>query len=148
MERERAQKAEEEAAYKKQLQEAQERREQHWKARDARVKKKVDEAIAKALHVILERKRAAQATKERNQEFIKELHKERQPFFKAQLERTVEREREREAEEQLLAAYEEKRLIPKKVKSKGKNAVKKPKKEKDDKKGKTKGKKEKDKDKD
>merc|ERR1711988_1711453 len=52
------------------------------------------------------------------------MGKDRQPIFEAQLERTEQRKRDREAEEELLRNYIDKRSIPKKVKTKGKNAKK------------------------
>merc|ERR1712151_206875 len=56
--------------------------------------------------------------KERNMEFIKVLHSERQVFFEAQLERTDERSYAQEAEKEAMKSYTDRRALPPRVNKK------------------------------
>merc|ERR1711972_753239 len=94
------------------------------KARDQRVAKKEQQQLKETLDRKAEIQRHDKMRKERNQEFIKVLHSERQPIFREQLLRTKQRELAREQEAEAVLNYVEKRSIPKKVKKKGKNAKK------------------------
>jgi len=107
------------------LEKVQTRRQVAWKAREERVRKKESAQIKQILEVNVERVRVEKLQKERNSEYLQTLHVARQPTFKAQLERTEERRLAREAESESLLNYKETRAIPKKVKTKGKNAPKK-----------------------
>jgi len=107
----------------KHVEDIREKRRTLWKARDERVKRKEDGVLKKVLAVKHEMQRLAKMQLERNQEFIKLLHAERQPIFAAQLQRTEERRLSQIAEEEALSKYVEKREIPKKVKTKGTNSV-------------------------
>jgi hypothetical protein len=104
--------------------ELQQKRRSLWKARDERVKRKNDEWLKKVMAVKHEMERVAKMQWERNQETIKTLHAERQPIFAAQLQRCEERKLAQVAEEEALSKYVEKREIPKKEKTKGKNSAK------------------------
>merc|ERR1711920_210615 len=112
------------AAEAQRRKDAQEKREVIWKARDERVAKNE----AKQLKETLERKKELQRQDkmrlERNQEFIKVLHMERQSIFREQLLRTKQRELACDQELEAVANYHDKRSIPKKIKKKGKNAKK------------------------
>jgi len=88
--------------------------------RNARIQKRNEDAVAKALALIPERQREANLNRERNQEFVKELEAMRHPIFEGYLERCVERQQERESEQQSLENYVEGRALPKKEKKKGK----------------------------
>merc|ERR1712187_425259 len=66
----------------------------------ARIKQKDDTWLRKVLEKKAEIKRAQKVQRERNQEYIKELHNDRQPIFEKQLRRTEERKLAREAEEE------------------------------------------------
>lgn len=100
------------------------KREVIWKARDARVMRKEEATLKKVLEVKAELLRLARMRRERNQEFIKVLHSERQAIFRQQLDQAAQRELEQEQEKKAVASYQEKRSLPKKVKTKGTNAVK------------------------
>merc|ERR1711879_1035994 len=91
----------------------------------ARIKQKDDTWLRKVLEMKAEIKRAQKVQRERNQEYIKELHNDRQPIFEKQLRRTEERKSAREAEEEAVRKYHEMRSLPKKEKTKGKNKKKK-----------------------
>merc|ERR1711920_801806 len=101
-----------------------EKREIIWKARGERVCKKENQVLDATRARKAELDRHDKMRKERNQEFIKVLHSERQPIFREQLLRTKQRELAREQEAEAVLNYVEKRSIPKKVKKKGKNAKK------------------------
>merc|ERR1712039_657858 len=103
---------------------AQEKREVIWKARHERVAKNEAKQLKETLERKAELQRQDKMGLERNQEFIKVLHMERQPIFREQLLRTKQRELAREQEQEAVANYHEKRSIPKKVKKKGRNAQK------------------------
>merc|ERR1712039_1046481 len=95
-----------------------------WKARDERVAKNEKAQLDATLFRKAELQRQEKMRLERNQEFIKVLHSERQPIFREQLLKTKQRDLDREQEMEAVANYVEKRSIPKKVKKKGKNASK------------------------
>jgi len=88
--------------------------------REARIQKHNEDAVAKALALIPVRQREANLSRERNQEFVKDLEAARSPIFEGYLERCVERQQERESEQQALENYVEGRALPKKEKKKGK----------------------------
>merc|ERR1711953_1019170 len=90
----------------------------------ARIKQKDDTWLRKVLEKKAEIKRAQKVQRERNQEYIKELHNDRQPIFEKQLRRTEERKLAREAEEEAVRKYHEMRSLPKKEKTKGKHKKK------------------------
>merc|ERR1712048_1199350 len=98
--KERAEAAAQEEEEQKNLADTQVKREAVWLSRDKRVKAKADALIHRALEVKNERQRHALLIRERNLEYLKDLHKERQPIFEQQLERTEQRRRDREAEEE------------------------------------------------
>jgi len=100
------------------IDEVQGRREVAWAGRAERVKKKEAAKIKAILEVKQERERKEKLQKERNNEFLQLLNMERQPIFKAQLERTEERKHAAESESEALANYKERRAIPKKVNKK------------------------------
>lgn len=100
------------------------KREMAWKARDDKVTKKEKDQLKEILEVKKERERIQKLQRERNSEFLQNLHVQRQPIFKEQLEHTEERQAARDSEEQALNNYKEARAIPKKVKTKGKFAPK------------------------
>merc|ERR1712039_766073 len=99
-------------------------REVVWKARAERVAKNEAKQLKETLDRKAELQRQDKMRLERNQEFIKVLHMERQPIFREQLLRTKQRELAREQEQEAVANYHDKRSIPKKVKKKGRNAAK------------------------
>mmetsp|Transcript_3546 Transcript_3546/g.5838 ORF Transcript_3546/g.5838 Transcript_3546/m.5838 type:complete len:537 (+) Transcript_3546:118-1728(+) len=113
-------------AHKEHMKELQAKREVAWELRDKRVQRKQAALVNKALALLPERKRMEDLRRERTQEYIKDLHNDRQPIFGAQLERANEREEERKAEAERVAAYIEEHALPKKVNTKGKKAKKHP----------------------
>mmetsp|Transcript_7443 Transcript_7443/g.16436 ORF Transcript_7443/g.16436 Transcript_7443/m.16436 type:complete len:488 (+) Transcript_7443:131-1594(+) len=121
-ERERAARRAEDEAEQNRLSAAKSKRESHWRSREVRIKDKQRQLVHKIMEVKAARQRAAALARERNQEAVVQLHKTRQPIFRAQLDRTMEREKAREAELAAVAEYEQKRAIPKKPKTKGKYA--------------------------
>mmetsp|Transcript_49491 Transcript_49491/g.107766 ORF Transcript_49491/g.107766 Transcript_49491/m.107766 type:complete len:523 (+) Transcript_49491:45-1613(+) len=102
--------------------EAQSKREFYWKVRDDRIVRRDQEWLHDKLEDKAERQRAAVLQRERNQEFLRDLHQIRQPIFAAQLERSEALRKAREEEEDSVKAYHDKRAIPKKAKSKGRHA--------------------------
>mmetsp|Transcript_70909 Transcript_70909/g.178769 ORF Transcript_70909/g.178769 Transcript_70909/m.178769 type:complete len:542 (-) Transcript_70909:176-1801(-) len=116
--KEREEKASTEQKQQERMEEVQNRREIAWAARAERVKKKEAAKLKSILEVKQERERKEKLQKERNNEFLQLLHMERQPIFKAQLERTEERKRDAESEVEALTNYKERRSIPRKVNKK------------------------------
>lgn len=100
------------------------KREAAWSIREERIRRKNQAWLKAVLEVKAERLRMAKMMQERNQEYLNLLHSLRQPIFEAQLKRMEERKQAAEAIAQSTAAYHEKRAVPKKVKKKGKNALK------------------------
>mmetsp|Transcript_49454 Transcript_49454/g.115638 ORF Transcript_49454/g.115638 Transcript_49454/m.115638 type:complete len:487 (-) Transcript_49454:67-1527(-) len=121
-ERERSARRAEEDAEASRLGTAKAKREAQWQSRELRVKDKQRTLITRIMEVKAARQRATALARERNQEAVVQIHKSRQPIFRAQLDRTLERQRAREAEAAAVADYEDKRAIPKKAKTKGKYA--------------------------
>mmetsp|Transcript_85585 Transcript_85585/g.266121 ORF Transcript_85585/g.266121 Transcript_85585/m.266121 type:complete len:538 (+) Transcript_85585:52-1665(+) len=121
-EAELAARARAEAEEAERLTELQAKREAVWRVRETRVARREAEALKKTLAVKAESQRQERMVKERNQEFLKVLHSERQPIFKEQLRRTEQRKAAQEQEREAVASYVEKRSLPKKVKTKGKFA--------------------------
>eukprot|EP00913_Durusdinium_trenchii_P007526 g7073.t1 len=100
------------------------KREGAWSVREERIRRKNHMWLKAVLEVKAERLRMAKMMQERNQEYLNLLHSLRQPIFEAQLKRMEERKQAAEAIAQSTAEYHEKRAVPKKVKKKGKNALK------------------------
>eukprot|EP00418_Pyrodinium_bahamense_P066677 CAMPEP_0179087984 /NCGR_PEP_ID=MMETSP0796-20121207/40005_1 /TAXON_ID=73915 /ORGANISM="Pyrodinium bahamense, Strain pbaha01" /LENGTH=539 /DNA_ID=CAMNT_0020785499 /DNA_START=60 /DNA_END=1679 /DNA_ORIENTATION=+ len=121
-EAERAAARQTELEKKERLAELQAQREEIWRIRDSRVARKEADMLKRILGVKAELQRQDRMRKERNQEFIKVLHMERQPIFREQLKRTQQRQLAQDQEKEAVATYIEKRSIPKKVKTKGKYA--------------------------
>jgi len=115
---EAAKKAKEQAA------QIQAKRAAAWTSREKRVKSKLDAKVQKALSLIPELKRLANLKVERKNEYLQEINETRWPIFEAQLERSAERLRQREAEAEAVRNYHTERSIPKKEKVKGKKAAK------------------------
>lgn len=101
-----------------------EKRHVYFKQLQARVKAKDDGWLKKVLEKKADVKRHQKVQRERNQEYITELFNDRQPIFKAQLQRTAERKLARDAEEEAVNNYHAKRSLPKKEKTKGKHKKK------------------------
>jgi hypothetical protein len=120
--REKATQKAEEAQNKARAAEIQARREAALHARSERIQRKDAVKLKKILEVKAERLRVQKMRQERNQESLRTLHAQRQPVFKAQLQRTEERQKALEAFAQSVNAYIEKRAIPKKVNKKSKSA--------------------------
>jgi len=108
----------------RQLDEAQSKREAVWQMRESSIGRKEEAWLKSILDTKAEKLRQSRAQTERNQEFVRLCHNERQPIFREQLERTKHRELEQELEKEAVAKYVERRALPKKFKSKGINAVK------------------------
>merc|ERR1711879_828109 len=89
-----------------------------------RIKRKEDEWLKKIFALKAERKRDEKMQRERNQESLKVWNSERWPIFAEAMRRTEERRRARESEEEAVRNYNEQRAIPKKEKTKGKEAKK------------------------
>eukprot|EP00930_Biecheleria_cincta_P074713 TRINITY_DN61937_c0_g1_i1.p1 TRINITY_DN61937_c0_g1~~TRINITY_DN61937_c0_g1_i1.p1 ORF type:complete len:561 (+),score=145.25 TRINITY_DN61937_c0_g1_i1:67-1683(+) len=102
--------------------EIQNKRQSMWDARNARVERKNAMWLRHVLEVKADQLRSAKMRRERNDEFLRILHDLRQPLFEQQLKRTKERLEVVEAVQKMSHAYHEKRAIPKKDKTKGKNA--------------------------
>lgn len=124
-EKDRREREEKEEDERRHLEEVQARREMAWNAREERVSKKEAAQIRQILEVKVERARVEKLQKERNAEYLIQLHAQRQPIFSEQLEHTEERRLAWEAEAMALSNYKEARALPKKVKTKGKFAPKK-----------------------
>mmetsp|Transcript_34186 Transcript_34186/g.72788 ORF Transcript_34186/g.72788 Transcript_34186/m.72788 type:complete len:551 (-) Transcript_34186:260-1912(-) len=120
--KEREETMQEEQRLKENLEQVAARREAAHEARAIRVHKKEAAKIKAILEVKLERERMAKLGKERNKAYLRTLHAERQPLFKAQLARTQERILAAEAEQEAYVNYKERRALPKKVKTKGTSA--------------------------
>lgn len=102
--------------------EIQNKRQSMWDARDARVQRKDGMWLRRVLEYKADQLRMAKMRKERNDEFLRILHDLRQPVFGGQLNRTNERLQVVEAVQKMSQAYQEKRAVPKKEKTKGKAA--------------------------
>lgn len=120
--------------------EIQNKRQSMWDSRDARVERKNGMQLRRVLEVKADQLRSAKMRRERNDEFIRILHDLRKPVFEAQLKRTKERLEVVAAVQKMSQSYNEKRAIPKKEKTKGKNKKVEPKEVKDAKKAKGKDK--------
>jgi len=114
------------AEQKKQVESAarvlQAKREGAWTGRDKRIKKKLEDAVHRALQLIPEIKRLANLKRERNNEYLQDWNDRRWPVFHEQLERTEERAKLRKAEEEAVEKYHKEREVPKKVPTKGRKA--------------------------
>jgi len=108
---------------KRHLDELQSKREAIWQMRESRIARKAEAWLKRVLDSNAEKLRQARAQMERNQEFVRLCHNERQPIFREQLERSQCREAEQEQEKEAVAKYVERRALPKKLKTKGANAV-------------------------
>lgn len=108
---------------KRHLDELQSKREAIWQMRESRIARKAEAWLKHILDTKADKMRQARAQIERNQEFVRLCHNERQPIFREQLERTKQRELEQEREKEAVATYVERRALPKKFKTKGANAV-------------------------
>jgi len=104
--------------------EAQNKRKTIWRQLAERRKRKESDWLKKVFEQKAERKRTAKMQNERNQEFIKEWHRDRQPIFKQAIQKTEERQQARLAEEEAVANYNAQRAPPPKVNLKGKNSKK------------------------
>lgn len=107
---------------KQRLLEIQNKREVAWAGREERLRRKETETLRKVLEVKAERQRLDKMRKEREQEFIQLIHNNRQPIFKAQMERSEKRKEAWEREEEETKKWHEQRAVPKKKKTKGRNA--------------------------
>lgn len=104
--------------------EAQGKREIYWKGRDDRKNKTNAAWLKTILDAQALTKRNEKVGKENNAQYIQDCHRLREPIFRAQLMRMQERLDARAAEEEAQSNYKDERMIPKKVKRKGKHAVK------------------------
>eukprot|EP00401_Gymnodinium_catenatum_P004869 CAMPEP_0117480110 /NCGR_PEP_ID=MMETSP0784-20121206/12225_1 /TAXON_ID=39447 /ORGANISM="" /LENGTH=558 /DNA_ID=CAMNT_0005274545 /DNA_START=51 /DNA_END=1724 /DNA_ORIENTATION=- len=86
-----------------------------WKRIDERVAQREDEWLTKLLSRKADDQRAEKFRRERNQEFLQECAVARAPIFEQQLQRTLEREAAKKAEEEATRAYFDERKIPKRV---------------------------------
>merc|ERR1740115_112341 len=102
--------------------EAQNKRKTIWRQLAERRKRKDGDWLKQVFEQKAERKRTAKMQNERNQEFIKEWHRDRQPIFKQAIQKTEERQQARLAEEEAVANYNAQRAPPPKVNLKGKNS--------------------------
>lgn len=126
-ERNLAMQAEQDKQRREKERDLQSKREAAWDGRDKRVKKKLQDKVDRALEKIPELKRLANLAVERNNEYLQDWNDRRWPVFEAQLERSRDRQAQREAEADAVKLYHDQRSIPKKVKTKGKKGKAKPK---------------------
>lgn len=98
-----------------QLASCQDKREVNWKARDKRVAHNESQILARNMERKAEEERYKVAMREKNQEYIKECHRLRQPIYKAEIERIAERKAAADREAEKVREYEESRALEKKV---------------------------------
>lgn len=126
LEKDAALRAEAEVKQQKHLAEIQSKRELNWKLRDDRIKLKRTEWLQKQFDKKAERRRAQRLAEARNEEYRKDLHEERQPWFRGCILRTRDREESRVSEAEATQVYLEKRALPEKKPARGRNAPKDP----------------------
>lgn len=105
--------AEAEIRQQKHLAETQSKREFNWKLREERIKFKQREWLQKQFDKKAQRRSAQRLADARTEEYLKDLHEERQPWFKGIMRRTKEREEARISEMEATKVYLERRALPK-----------------------------------
>lgn len=100
------------------------KREVAWKVRFERIRRREVATLKRVLEEKAEMQRQEKMRSERNQEYIKLIHIERQPVFAAQLQRTIQRRLDWEAEEKSVEEYDKNKALPKKLNKKARSGKK------------------------